>query len=580
VLVGPNGMSVRFTAWLSYRKGIRLSLLLATAVWLGPAAAAEQGVRPTAAGFPGGIVPIDDLVETNQVLAQRIVLAADEVQRRAVDSPTGQPLRVEVFTVRPATEADLSARAVACPMSSCYRVDLYNFALNASFFALADLAAGRLVYVSPDRAWQPDLPQRLVDQALEIATRAPEVIKALGFVPGERDAVMPQIKTALNDTECESSKHLCVAPTFVLHDEGRALWAIVDLTAGKLIGVRWTDLGAPLPVRPTQRVIQREEIYNKYCRTPLHLEQGRWRFDYIISGSDGLRISDLHFGDHPLIRSAKLVDWHVSYSTTDGFGYSDAIGSPMFSAAAVGAVEAPSVEEIRQDGEAIGFALVQDFVHPQWPAPCNYRYKQRYEFYDDGRFRIAGGQYGRGCGIHGFYRPVFRIDFFPDAANRFEEWTGEGWRPWEKEGWTLQPDGAAGYDGSFPYRIQGRTGERYYIEPGRGQFAHNRGDNAYVYVTRYKSDEGDADMSTIGSCCNTDHRQGPEQFVDDPPEDILDQDFTLWYVAQLQNDDAPGKEYCWAALTAVDGLYEPVAWPCYAGPMFVPAAEMGETSSR
>ena len=40
------------------------------------------------------------------------------------------------------------------------------------------------------------------------------------------------------------------------------------------------------------------------------------------------------------------MDWHVSYSKIDGFGYSDAVGCPEFSQAAVVAVSDPKVSEI------------------------------------------------------------------------------------------------------------------------------------------------------------------------------------------------------------------------------------------
>ena len=68
--------------------------------------------------------------------------------------------------------------------------------------------------------------------------------------------------------------------------------------------------------------------------------------DYILTSSDGLRISDVHFQGQQVFDSAKLVDYHVSYSKTEGFGYSDAIGCPIFSQAAVLALEPPQVEDI------------------------------------------------------------------------------------------------------------------------------------------------------------------------------------------------------------------------------------------
>ena len=115
--------------------------------------------------------------------------------------------------------------------------------------------------------------------------------------------------------------------------------------------------------------------------------------------------------------------------------------------------------------------------------------------------------------------------------------------------------------------------------PGNGQFADGgRGDQPYLYATRHHTDgqhgdEGDADLITIGSCCNQDYQQGPEKFINTPPEAIADTPLVIWYVAQLDNDDTPGAEYCWAGATLHDGVYLPVAYPCFAGPLFVPISQ-------
>jgi len=83
-----------------------------------------------------------------------------------------------------------------------------------------------------------------------------------------------------------------------------------------------------------------------------------------------------------------------------------------------------------------------------------------------------------------------------------------------------------------------------------------------------KAEEGDADLPTMGTCCSTDHNQGPEQFIE--PESLAGQRIVLWYVPQQNNDDTPGQEYCWADFALEEGVYQPVAWPCVAGPMFTP----------
>ncbi|MFZ8507299.1 hypothetical protein ACO1M3_13835, partial [Staphylococcus aureus] len=83
--------------------------------------------------------------------------------------------------------------------------------------------------------------------------------------------------------------------------------------------------------------------------------------DYLLTGSDGLMISNVKYKSQQVINSAKLVDWHVSYSGTDGFGYSDAVGCPVFSEAAVVATEPPQVANIMEADTVAGFMLEQKF---------------------------------------------------------------------------------------------------------------------------------------------------------------------------------------------------------------------------
>jgi hypothetical protein len=145
------------------------------------------------------------------------------------------------------------------------------------------------------------------------------------------------------------------------------------------------------------------------------------------------------------------------------------------------------------------------------------------------------------------------------------------WQPWAEEGWQLQSAEAAFTPEGYQYRYTDAAGSGYFIEPGRGQFGDGgRGDNAWVYVTRYHADkdEGESDLITIGPCCNTDYQQGPEKFIE--PERIEAAPIVIWYVAQLKNDGEPGREYCWADTVLENGVYVPRVWPCAAGPMFVP----------
>ena len=547
-----------------------------------PALAAYEAQRQAALQADPPILLLDDaeLSEEGR-LAQSTALQHPQFVELTRDPDTGQPLRNEIMSLRPALPSDLTdSTARRCGQNSCYRVELYHYAYNAATVAIVDVDTPTVVAVNTSRRTQPELNKRLTELATQLAINAPEVktaLRDLGVTVEETSAVMPNIKTALNGSRCERSLHLCVAPTFLVGDQ--AVWAIVDLTARQLVGVRLTDLGdsGPPPI-VTERTLQNEYVMTNFCNRSNSLNRADWELDYLITGSDGLMISNVRFQGQPVLQQAKLVDWHVSYSWKEGFGYSDAVGCPMFSSASVVAFNGPHVEDLIENGEPVGFALMQDFRSPVWPLPCNYRYENRYEFYHDGRFRIIAANYGRGCGNQGVYRPVLRIDLAGGSDNSSEtlaEWQGQTWQSWHTEQWQLQSEDTAYTTEGYQYRFSRTDGSGYYILPGQGQFDHNReGDQAYLYVTVKDAnrDEGESDLITIGPCCNTDHQQGPEKFME-PPESLTNQELVLWYVPQLPNDDTPGAEYCWADSTLTEGIPTAVAWPCYAGPMFVPFTE-------
>ena len=128
-------------------------------------------------------------------------------------------------------------------------------------------------------------------------------------------------------------------------------------------------------------------------------------------------------------------------------------------------------------------------------------------------------------------------------------------------------------ENKYQYQLTDNTGNGFLMQPANGKFGDGgRGDNAFVYVTQNKSivDEGEADLVTIGPCCNTDYHQGPEKFIEPSPDNIQNKKLVVWYVAQLKNDDAKGREYCWAESVLENGVYVTKAYPCFAGPMFVP----------
>lgn len=119
----------------------------------------------------------------------------------------------------------------------------------------------------------------------------------------------------------------------------------------------------------------------------------------------------------------------------------------------------------------------------------------------------------------------------------------------EKRKWSLQNEQTIYKDDHQWMRIENQNKGGIYIIANTGQLRDaGRGDQAYVYVTRWDEnrDEGETDLPTIGPCCNRDYQQGPEKFMEENAESIENASLVFWYVAQMQNDDTKGKEYCWA----------------------------------
>jgi hypothetical protein len=521
---------------------------------------------------PRPVLLCQDSLDQNQALAQIIALNDPGFTQFLIDTLSDQPYRNEIFGIYPARQSDMTSIKETYNLATSYRIEMYNYALDNTSIALVDIQQQKTLNSYYLSNTQPDIPYNLRTLAVKIAVESPEVQKALGIKPSEKDALMASTKTALNRSRCERSRHLCVAPTFIKDD--KALWAIVDLTEYKLVGIRWTNVGTSGPAAPmiTERRLQDDKITSCYCEVEQKLEKNGWNMNYMLTSSDGLRISDVSFNGKPVLRSAKLVDWHVSYSGTDGFGYSDAVGCPYFSQSAVVAWEIPKVAELKDDkNNPIGFVLEQSFRSEGWPTPCNYNYRQRYEFYNDGKFRVACASIGRGCGNTGTYRPVFRIAFTGEQ-NNFYQWNNNGWEEKQNEFWNEQHSLSRFTPEDYLYKIASAQGG-YYIEPGQGQFKDGgRGDFSYLYVTKNNPgrEEGENDLPTIGPCCNTDYHQGPEKFIEPNPEKIQNSSLVVWYVAQLRNDDRKGNEYCWAENVLENGIWKTKVYPCFAGPMFVP----------
>ena len=490
-----------------------------------------------------------------------------------------------------------------CQSNTCYQAEKYNFVDNATTRAIVDIDNAKVVSIQYFYNMQPDISLRLTNIAKAIALHAPEVKKELGTTPSKKDMAMANVRGSLQESPCENSAHLCVAPTFADYDKEKALWAVVDLTELKLAAAKWSGLGkTTTPACISERSLQNRHIMENYCQKNTVLEQNGWKFSYRLTGSDGLEVIDASFLGRSVLSSAKIVDWHVSYQQQgekpedtnpdtyiadrrieyvrgdDGnyfFGYNDAMGCPMFSTSVVLPFNAPQVKRLKSDD---GFMLTQDYRNPKWPMACNYRYENRFEFYDDGSFRVVGVNKGRGCGSNALYRPVIRIDMAVAEKEALFSFDGksEAWQQWKHEQSefvkqsVFQPKPVTQPIPSYKITAQADQTQGYYIEPNHGQFGDNsRGDNATLFASLFNEIEGAQDLLTLGSCCNL-NEDGVEAYVNDK-QSIDGANIVLWYVPRVHADARAGQEYCWAdTVMGTSGNLEVKVWPCTVGPKFIP----------
>ena len=543
------------------------------------------------------VLPLDSgELDSNAKVAQEILLQNQEFLSDTKSS-NGKLEHNDMMTIRPAIISAMSKKTQQiCKNDTCYQATKYNFVTNTTTRAIVDVDSKKVLQIDRYQDKQPDVSQRLKKIAQAIALYSPEVKEVLGDTPKLKDMSMANVRGSVNDTPCENKNHLCVAPTFSYHDKEKALWAVIDLTDMKLAIAKWAGLGkTTTPSCIAERTLQNRLIMQKYCQQNNHYEDMGWKFDYRITGSDGLEIINASFNGKEVIKSAKIVDWHVAYrglgevdTSTESivagrrveyikgknndffFGYNDAMGCPMFSTSVVLSFNAPQIKDITKNGKKIGFYITQDFRNPKWPMACNYRYENKFEFYKDGSFRVVGVNKGRGCGDNAIYRPVMRIDVF-DGDEEFYKYENGTWKKWLVEGRDFQYKAKEYYKDKYLYKITSKK-RGYYIEPNRGQFGDNsRGDNATLFATLFKESEGAEDLLTLGSCCKLD-KDGVEQFMSQN-ESIDKKDIVLWYVPRIKNDSRKGHEYCWADTAIENGKLVVKVYPCIVGPKFVPIGD-------
>lgn len=495
--------------------------------------------------------PLTSELSAEQQLAQELALS----DPRVLDYTAGK--RAEVFGVRAVGE-HFPVSSNACAQADCRQVEMYIFNENAAVTAIVDITGQQVLDVFYQPGVHPGINKRLADRALEIAINSQPVIDALGFKPTQAD--MAPVESGLVGTDCDNG-HLCVGPTFELGD--RILWAIVDLTDEKLAGLNYTRMEP----NPPNNTIPFEPEGG--CPSPGVVNRDGWQLSYEVTGTDALRVYNVTYNGVLVMTSGKAIEWHADYGVS---GYTDYTGcgggGGGFHINPYGETQ---VVDIYDNGQAnvVGFEVIQDFRMSNWGNYCNYRYEQRFQFYNDGRFRTVAGAFGKGCGDNAIYRPLMRIDIAVagDDADTFATWDGAAWQDQSVENWWSQ--GAPYTPEGYAWRVMDQSGAGYYMEPGQdNNFGDlGRGDDAFIYATQHHASEGDTDLGIIGTCCNDNYQQGPHIYLNN--EAINNQNIVIWYVPQFvtdpSNTDGDGY-YCWT----ISGEPNPETYPCWGGPMFVP----------
>jgi hypothetical protein len=550
------------------------------------------------------ILPMREaLLNQKQKIAQKVALQNPEFKKDTIEN--GKLLHNDITKVDVALPSMLSKKEKDYCIdektheNKCYVVEKYNFAKNSTTRAIVNVHNRQVVAVKHYPNTQPDINARLTQIAKSIALNNPIVQEKWGRTPTPNDITMSNVRSNLQESPCEDKNHLCVAPTLPDQKNQRALWAVVDLTKLRLAIAKWAPLGKTFtPACIDERTLENRYIMKNYCEKDHNVSKDGWSFKYHLTGSDGLEIRELYFNGEKVAKSLKIVDWHVAYkgygadkldtstpAIVEGrqvefvkgenneytFGYNDAMGCPMFSTSVVLAFNGPEIKPLVENNETVGFYIVQDFRNPKWPMACNYRYQNKFLFYKDGSFRVVAVNLGRGCSSHAIYRPVMRLDIDLEPREEFALYKDGSWQKWQIEGDYRSTGAEEMYKGKYLYRFSSIEDEKkgFYVEPNRGQFNDNsRSDHEHIFVTKFKEEEGDEDMLTLGSCCKLDE-DGVEQFVDG--EVIENSDIVFWYVPTIYNDDRAGHEYCWADST-IDEYGNPSVkvWPCIVGPKFVP----------
>src|SRR5207244_3504228 len=137
--------------------------------------------------------------------------------------------------------------------------------------------------------------QRLIDLAIDVARGSPEFIRELGRIPAA-DELSP-MPSGVPGSACDHG-HICLAATA---PQGRSLvWAVVDVTEGKLVAV----LRTPAPAGDNNQIASAPARATD-CWASAVVNRGGWSLSYETTSSDGLLVYGAAYLGVHVLTSAK-----------------------------------------------------------------------------------------------------------------------------------------------------------------------------------------------------------------------------------------------------------------------------------
>ncbi|HFC12695.1 MAG TPA: hypothetical protein ENJ56_07615, partial [Anaerolineae bacterium] len=437
----------------------------------------SQTIQSSAAG--NTTVPLaEKAISAEQSQAQTVALTSRALSRSNLSA------RTEVFQIAPLPNFRPNQRDL-CATATCYQVDIYDYETGRATTVIVDITNSQILDIFQLENSHPMYSEAVALRAKALMINNAEVVEAVGRPIQSKEIMLMDGYHA--DVEGCDGRNLCLTNVFVV-DSGN-VWVTVNMQKNEVAGIWWTSRALDGAEAGRLKETESADTRGGFCNDTYSHTAGGWDVNYRISNTDGLYAYNISYQGETVVDSIKLVEWHADYTVQNtsgggptGFVDYTTCGVGSGSGFPIVAYVAPEIRPITEMGQQIGFEIVQDYRMSSWGNTCNYRYEQHYQFYNDGRWRVVGGSYGRGCGNaqleEAVYRPVLRIDLTPAVTGEhFDYWdsTANNWTESTFEDWF--GEGRPGHNGDrFPansdgyaFRIRGGVKD-YYIEPGIGQF--------------------------------------------------------------------------------------------------------------